>query len=370
MRIGFLFNHYLTYQILHGAPIAFELSRLREDLVIDLLFSTREYYEEAIRISSVYPGHKCNFLLLEKSGISDFVPKRFPALDRPLVLAANRKLLASYDALVAPEKNYIQLKALPSFRKTKFIGMRHGAGDRPGSLNKGILKFDFLMVPGQSYYERFKNELPEGCCEVIGYPKFEVLEKLNPTVPQLFDNERPTIVYVPHFHRKQSSWISMGAQILSFFKNSKKYNVIFAPHARLFKHIRNHDNIKLDEFENIPNILIDTGSGRSFDMTYTRAADIYLGDVSSQVYEFVHHKRRPCVFLNAHNMDQLKMNFWQLGPVIDKVGMLEHAISNAEQNLEEQYRAKQDFFVNAAFTDDGRLPSQKGADAIVRFLQC
>ena len=42
-----------------------------------------------------------------------------------------------------------------------------------------------------------------------------------------------------------------------------------------------------------PNLRFDPGSPASTDMTYTRAADIYLGDVSSQVYEFI-AEPRPC----------------------------------------------------------------------------
>ena len=313
MRVGFLFNHYLTYQVLHGAPFAFELSRMQPDFQTELLFSTTESCDEAERIASVYPDHQCKFRLLKQGGISNWVSTRFPFLHRPLVLMANIELLASYDALIAPEKNYIILKALPSFRDTRFIGLRHGAGDRPTSFNKGRLKFDYLLVPGQSYYERFKDELPEGCCEIVGYPKFEVLQKLKPEVPPLFDNDRRVVLYTPHFHRRQSSWISMGRKILAFFKDSHDYNLIFAPHARLFKHRRYHDNINLDDFKNTPNILIDTGSERSYDMSYTRAADIYLGDVSSQVYEFIYYRRRPCVFLNPNRLDQSQMNFWKPG---------------------------------------------------------
>jgi hypothetical protein len=41
------------------------------------------------------------------------------------------------------------------------------------------------------------------------------------------------------------------------------------------------------------NILIDTGSTRLVDMTYTLSADGYIGDVSSQIYEFS-FIRAPC----------------------------------------------------------------------------
>ncbi len=368
MRVGFLFNHYLTYQVLHGAPFAFELSRMQSDIQVELLFSTPESYHEAERISAIYPDHQCQFRLLTQTGLSGFIPMRFPSLHRPLVLLANRKLLASFDALIAPEKNYIILKTLPSFRGTKFIGLRHGAGDRPVSFNKGILKFDYLLVPGQSYYERFKDELPEGCCEIAGYPKFEVLEKLKSETSRLFENDRPVVLYTPHFHRRQSSWISMGRDVLAFFANSDKYNLIFAPHARLFKHRMYHDNISIDDFKNIPNILIDTGSERSFDMTYTCAADIYLGDVSSQVYEFLYHRLRPCVFLNPNKFDQSQMNFWQLGPIIEKIESLDSALTIADCQFDEAFRDMQDFFVNAAFAIGDQPPSQRGAEAILRFL--
>ena len=39
------------------------------------------------------------------------------------------------------------------------------------------------------------------------------------------------------------------------------------------------------------------GSVRSIDMTYTDQASVYIGDVSSQVYEFL-RRPRPCIFLN------------------------------------------------------------------------
>src|SRR3546814_7566707 len=37
-------------------------------------------------------------------------------------------------------------------------------------------------------------------------------------------------------------------------------------------------------------------------MTYTRSADIYVGDVSSQVYEFI-YEPRPCVFILPERID-------------------------------------------------------------------
>ena len=369
MRVGFLFNHYLTYQVPHGASVAFELSRIQPDFQTELLFSTTEARDEAVRIASAYPHHQCKFLLLRQGGIPNWFSTRLPFLHRPFVLMANLKSLASYDALIAPEKNCLILKALPSFRATRFIGLCHGAGDRPRSFSKSRLKFNYLLVPGQSYYKQLKDELPEGCCQIVGYPKFEVLQKLKSEAPPLFNDDRPIVLYAPHFHRRQSSWISMGRKILAFFKASTDYNLIFAPHIRMFKHRRYHDNIDLDDFREVPNILIDTGSQRSIDMSYTQAADIYLGDVSSQVCEFIYHQRRPCVFLNPNGLEASTMNFWQLGPVIDKIDDLETVLASAHHEFEEKFRPKQDVFIDAAFALADRPPSERGAEAISRFLK-
>ncbi len=211
--------------------------------------------------------------------------------------------------------------------------------------------------------------MPDGCCEIVGYPKFEVLEKTQPDTPRLFENDRPTVLYAPHFHRKQSSWISLGRQVLLFFAKSSTYNLIFAPHARLFKHKKYHDNIDLNEFRDTPNILIDTGSERSFDMTYTRAADIYLGDVSRQVCEFIYYRRRPCVFLNPNLLDQNTMNFWRFGPVTNTINELDNTIEYATNKLEDIYKSEQDVYVDSAFSSSDVPPSQRGAEAIARALK-
>src|SRR3546814_14679599 len=71
-----------------------------------------------------------------------------------------------------------------------------------------------------------------------------------------------------------------------------------------------------------PNIHIDLGSAALTDMSYTNGADIYLGDVSSQIYEFL-KSPRPCLFLNSHGIDPDRdPNFahWQSGPVISEAG--------------------------------------------------
>ncbi len=103
----------------------------------------------------------------------------------------------------------------------------------------------------------------------------------------------------------------MGRAVMEQFVVSSRYNLIFAPHIMLFHRpfVVTIDRLRIDRPGKIdprwlaaPNIHIDTCSPALTDMTYTRAADVYLGDVSSQVYEFL-SESRPCVFLNAHDVD-------------------------------------------------------------------
>jgi hypothetical protein len=81
-------------------------------------------------------------------------------------------------------------------------------------------------------------------------------------------------------------------------------------------------------------------------MTYTQGADVYLGDVSSQIAEFM-VRPRPCLFINSHgakwqgNPDYL---FWELGPVIDSVDGLGHALRDAVNGHAAWRERQRDYF--------------------------
>src|SRR3546814_13087079 len=79
-------------------------------------------------------------------------------------------------------------------------------------------------------------------------------------------------------------------------------------------------------------MLIDTGSLATIDMTYTLAADIYRGDVSSQVYEFL-WQPRPCLFLDAEGVDGWERNptyrCWPTGHVLRDAADLAAALAQA-----------------------------------------
>ena len=64
-------------------------------------------------------------------------------------------------------------------------------------------------------------------------------------------------------------------------------------------------------------------------MSYVMAADIYLGDISSQVLEFL-VRPRPCIFLNPRKLrwqDDPSFVYWRLGPVVEDLGGLDAALA-------------------------------------------
>jgi CDP-glycerol glycerophosphotransferase (TagB/SpsB family) len=119
--------------------------------------------------------------------------------------------------------------------------------------------------------------------------------------------------------------------VLDWFAGQDDFNLIFAPHIRLFQSASRKTRARLQAAAVPDKILVDPGSARSCDMTYTLAADIYLGDVSSQVYEFI-STPRPCVFLDAHRTAWTHdPNFacWYFGEVVQTMPDLVQALRQA-----------------------------------------
>jgi len=135
------------------------------------------------------------------------------------------------------------------------------------------------------------------------------------------------------------------------------------------------------KYSRLPNIHIDKGSPASADMTYMLAADIYLGDVSSQVYEFLLDSSqvyefllepRPCIFLNPHGVDwedDPSYAHWKLGQVVYNVrrqlgGAIDRALSTHAEYLPKQREA----FEYTFRTEPDSTAAERGAHAIAGFL--
>ena len=308
------------------------------DIQVDILTDERE--------------HTYLFTLLEMLNIPKSVVKKLPTYNYRKIIEKVKKrkqpsgkylfekhkdLLLSYDVLIFNDANHEYLHNKRKFSIPKFVMLMHGAGDREyligESFKESVSKFDLITTSGdkvQHFYEKMK--LPATVLEKCGYQKFDVVKIENKNV-KFFGNNKPTVLYNPHFKEGFSSWYHYGRAVLEFFYNNKNYNLIFAPHINLFnkKGFLNATIIDQKYFDE-ENIRIDLGSNESVNMAYTMVADVYLGDVSSQVYEYL-MTPKPCIFINAYKIDwQGDKHFqnWELGKVILNIDTLEKVLDTKD----------------------------------------
>lgn len=333
MRVGFL---YITqfHQILHSLPTALELSILRPDFKVEIWGATAGHLEFIQRLVPLYPGAKVEYHLLrqpwplrlyQRYAIQNVPPK-------VVTLFHNRRRLNELDALVVPDKTSLILRRMGCTHPL-FINTEHGAGDRDVTFDPRVAKFDFNLLPSPKTAARLLADgyLKPDQYAVGAYAKFDIVRRMHAGRPPLFANGRPTVLYNPHFLQRLSSWHRWGCDVLRAFAAQDRYNLVFAPHVRLFDPPTPAKLADFQSFAEVPHLMIDLGSERSVDMSYTLGADLYLGDVSSQVYEFL-MQPRPCLFLNAHGVDWQPDScyaFWKLGPVLDDVAGLMAGVDEA-----------------------------------------
>lgn len=367
MNVAFLFNAQ-DHQIPHGLPVACELSRLHPDMAVTVLVRTDEQLALCERLARFHPGHRLAFRRLRPpwpvAALGD-------AMGNPkaLVLWANRTLLGRFDALVVPERTTILLKRM-GVTGPRFIHLAHGAGgaDRPG--DERLRRFDLLLMPNErrlADIEAAGNARP-GRAAVIGGVKMDLVRRMSEERPRLFPNDRPTVVYNPHHRAGTTSWTAMGMAVLDHFAAGRDYNLVFAPHVRLFDPPRRH-RARFRRFQGLEHVRIDLGSTASIDMTYTLGADVYLGDLSSQVLEFL-VRPRPVLFLNPGRIgwrDDADFANWNLGPVVDSVDDMAAALAERDR-WQPGYADRQRRAFAAAFPTLAEPASTTGARAIAAFL--
>ncbi len=363
MRILFLFIGE-THHLLHSLPIAAELQEVSPQTDICIAVPGAEYLPIIERLTAAYPLFRPQPVLL-KRGIG-----RRRHRSRLLTLFQNLRFLRSFDAIVVPERTTTIIRHFLG-RNTRLIFTPHGAGDRAIMLDPRDRFFDFVLVAGNKSEQRLleAGTITPGHYCVNGYVKMDFMKRIAKTGPRLFDNDRPVVVYTPHFRTELSSWPRFGRDLIGAFSRQERYNLVVAPHMRLFHGASQAARDEILSLAVPGKILIDLDSPHLTDMTYTMGADIYVGDVSSQVYEFL-LEPRPCIFLDAHDTDwrdNPDYRFWTLGDVASNVDDLMRAIDRAPER-HSQYRNLQ----IEAFADSvGGDPSgaaERGARAILEYL--
>ena len=365
-----------THQIPHSFPIAAELATQRPDWAVHIACSTDEQERLVRRLMGLYPGARLRIDRLRISWLQRLYQRlRGEGIPpKTLVLIGNRRYFRRFDALVVPERTSLLLKKL-RLPKLKMIWTNHGAPGRAVTYADDLIEFDYLLLAGERQAARMRQQgtLREGRYHAGCYAKFDLVDRLDAQRRRLFDNDRPTVLYNPHFEPGLSSWPKQGFAVLEHFAQSKDWNLIFAPHIRLFDRRDPTTQARLDRYRTLPHVLIDTGSDASIDMTYTQAADLYLGDVSSQIAEFM-VRPRPCLFINSHDaawQNSPDYLFWQLGTVIANVDDLDVALSDAVANHGRWIERQRQYFRDTFDADPETIgrSAAAGAAAIASFLE-
>lgn len=375
MKVSFVYNAQL-HQIPHSLPVALELAAHHRDMDVDIAGSSHRHLDFARRLAERYGlDAPVRFVRLRRSAVAHInaLVKGELAPNKKRTLLANLPYLSACDALVTPERTSLALKREQLLPRTRMIYTGHGAGDRAMAVAREIREFDFVLNPGAKL-ERRRLELGlirPGAYAAGVYAKFDWVQRRGTVAPPLFDNGRPTVLYSPHFDPELSSWPQAGFEVLDHFAASSRWNMVFAPHVRLFEPPRAYKYLRFRRYLGLPHVRIDLGSERSLDMSYTLGADAWLGDVSSQVAEFL-VRPRPCLFLNPRRIpwrENPDYRFWTLGPVLEDPARLDQGLQQAFDTHADFLHTQQRYF-DETFDGAGRQPSaRRGADAIADYLR-
>lgn len=365
MRVVFPYVAQL-HQVYHSLPIAAEMATRHPQVEVHAAAATVEHGEFIRGLLNRYASHApvvVELLEMPKLGNLPFKKKR------PLMFR-NRRYFRSFDAIVTPERTSLFLRHL-GLGQTRLIWTRHGAGDRAIGFANGIDQFDYVLLAGKKIEERLlaAQQIRRGHYTTGVYAKLDWLAS-GPSM-KVFDNDRPVVLYNPHFRPTLSSWQKMGHAVLEFFAAQPLWNLIFAPHVRLFDPPTPGKYQQFERYASLPNVRIDLGSERSIDMSYLNSADLYLGDVSSQVAEFV-RRPRPCLFLNAHHVawrEDANYRFWHLGPVLETLEDFAQSLDRASSTHVEFLAAQRRYVTDTFAASDGASSAARGADAVVAYLE-
>lgn len=371
MRLAFLYIAE-AYQLYHAAGVMFELMA-RDGVEVDVF-----------HIDQAVPEHL--ELLREAHDAPPVVSMRLPAgllgsaiqsvkllgLAKPQVLAKNEARFAGYDAVISTEDGIAQLfEGTPLEDRPARVVITHGAGTRYFPSLPQLAQADLIVAKGEGDRQGYIDGgfVKPGQIVCGGYPKLVSTELLSQARKPVFANDNPTVLYNPHKEPSQRSWDAFFDPLVEGFRTDRSRNLIVAPHVKLF---RRRSERKRDALRAMSNdtILIDPGSPRSLDNSYTEAADIYVGDVSSQVVEFL-ARPRPCVFLNAHGVDwqdDPHYALWHMGEVIDDPTDVMAAIARAP-SLHSRYAEKQGDFARRALGETGPASITRSADLIANFIR-
>lgn len=326
-RVAFLFLGE-TLLIPHLFPIVEALADRAPDLPQDLWVSTSMHEAliggwlddlgAPIRLRRA-PGFR---RVAVADGSNPPLPPKLPMLAR---LAPR---LARVPVAVCAEQTSLWLPRLLPL-PTRFVKTSHGVGSMSARDDRRRRAAWRTLVPSERERDTYLvRGMPPERIVATGYVKaaFRQRSYARPD----FAEQRPVLLYNPHWQQHRSSWWRWGEEIVRRVLAEGRWNLIFAPHQRLVERAPEVRAL-CEELRGRGDVHCDLESFAAVDGSYTAVADAYLGDTSSQVLEFL-MRPRPCVFLNAAGSawaDDPSYAMWVAGEVVNTLDAVLPALFRA-----------------------------------------
>jgi len=249
----------------------------------------------------------------------------------------------------------------------RFVNILHGAGSMMNRDDRRRKAAALTIVAAEG--ERIaltEHGVDPARIAVTGYIKAGFRQRTHAALT--FAETRPVVVYAPHWQRHRSSWWAWGEQAVRRIVATERYNLIFAPHQRLVEKAPEVRSLAA-EWAARDDVHVDLDSFAMVDGSYTGAADVYLGDTSSQVVEFL-MRPRPCVFLDPLHVvwaGDPSYAMWTAGEVVTDPAALLPALDRAADRHPAFLAAQRTFAAASLGATDGTAPGLAAA-AIERLL--
>ena len=352
------------YFIFHSIGLAIDFDK-RQGNEVSILFNSRNEWH----IKDILPANHSIKLIR----VNPYWYIRLPLYVevklnyRKSIFKKYKKIFLEQDVFISSLYNDLIIRDEIAPKKILMIYTAHGPANGPYCFNDLVKQFDYFFCASKKEVEirREMGQIKSKNYCIGGYLK---LDSAKPDKVNLFSNNKEIVLYNPHWEKKLTSFFKHGFDILNYFKDHPNMNLIFAPHALLTKR-----NILLrwclKNYEKYPNIHMDYGSKKSHDFSYTQAADIYLGDVSSQALEFCLIELRKCIFIDVNNNKGSDYISWSLGKVYSTGFNIENALNEIDTLYDDNYKAKQKSIIEDVFT----IPKEKSsteffADGLSQFI--
>lgn len=349
-----------TLLIPHLWPIVEALAAAAPDVRQELWVSTSAH--EALLATWAAPlGEGVRIRRAPGFRHAEVAPGRNPRLPAKLPMLARLapKLLRTPVAVCAEQTSLWVPRVLPL--RTRFVKTSHGVGSMSARDDPRRRSAWCLLVPSEAERRTYLDRgfAPEQV-QATGYVKASFRQRTHARPP--FADDRPVLLYTPHWQRHRSSWWDWGGEVVGRLVAAGRWNLILAPHQRLVERAPDLRAV-LAEIAHLPHVHADIDGFACVDGSYTAAADIYLGDTSSQVVEFL-QRPRPAVFLNPRRVAWEagpSYEQWRCGEVVERLDDLLPALDRAPARHECYATIQSRFAAEQLGPLDGLAPARAAA---------